>query len=118
MYDTVSETLFPNQGTGDLTRQGAVAGGYVPLDYPFFLAHPSGSGGLWLKWAKPNACVVAETGQYDSMQVLTSAEDAKNRRYFKQGDCGQGFFSFIELVDALGGNKLVDDESNLLGYFP
>ena len=85
-------------------------GDYVGLDYPFFLAHPSGSGGLWLKLAKPDACVVAESGQYDSFREFTAAENDKTERYFKQGDCGAGFAALRdvdgELILDVGGNVI------------
>jgi hypothetical protein len=61
--------------------------------------------------------MIKEIAQYDVGDVLTSAQDAQNRRYFTQGTCGAGFFSFVVLVDDEG-NELIDDEGNKLGYFP
>jgi hypothetical protein len=83
------------------------------------LAKFSGEHNTWIKWTSVNGvCMVKEISQYDVGDVLTSAQDAQNRSYFQQGDCGAGYFSFIVLVDALGGNVLVDSEGNTLGYFP
>ena len=108
------ETVF-----GGVTIWGNGTDTWDKVTYADLQAKLSGEHNTWIRWIDlaGGACVVKEIAQYDVTDTLTSAEDAQNRRYFKQGDCGQGFFSFIVLVDG-DGNALVDGEGNLLGSFP
>jgi hypothetical protein len=107
---------------GGVTIWGGSADGLSPWDKVTLAdlqAKLSGEDNTWIKWLELSngTCVVKEIAQYDVGDVLTSAQDAQNRRYFTQGDCGQGFFSFIVLVDG-DGNALVDGDGNILGSFP
>jgi hypothetical protein len=104
---------------GGLTMWGDGVSTWDRVPYADLKAKLSGEHNTWIKWEKvDDVCMIDEIAQYNTAKVLTPTEDAQNRSHFVQGDCGQGFFSFIELVDALGGNNLVDNEGNLLGFFP
>jgi hypothetical protein len=92
---------------------------FVEVTFADLQAKLSGEENVWIKWLllSNGTCVVKELVQYPLADVLTSAQDSQNRRYFRQGTCGAGYFSFVVLIDDVG-NELIDDEGNKLGYFP
>jgi hypothetical protein len=76
-----------------------------------YLAHPSGSLNLWLRWLEiGGVCILKEAVQYDVTREFTPAENDKNERYFRQGTCGAGFAALRDvngdLILDVGGNVI------------